>query len=179
MFLTGEGGTGKSEVIHAVKELALTNIGKTKGILGPVIVCAPTGNAAFNIGGSTYHKVFAKGEKDKKNCASLDSFSTSLVNKLRKKGDGSQVLIIDEISLISLEQLYEIDLRSKAMTGKLHLPFGGLHVLLAGDLYQMKTIGGTSIVEDNIGRKNIAALKGKEIFNSFLTHYICLQENCR
>ena len=179
MFLTGEGGTGKSEVIHAIKEYVLLTLGKTKGILGPVIVCAPTGNAAFNIGGSTYHKVFSKNEFESKSLITVKDIPQKLVHTLQTKGDGCKVLIIDEISLISLEQLYEIDIRCRVMTGATKKPFGGLHVVLAGDMYQMKTVGGTSIVEEKINRNNIAALKGKEIFNIYLTDYVCLEENCR
>lgn len=49
VFLSGEGGTGKSYVLNRfLKEVEDKNI----------IVCAPTGNAAINIGGSTLHRVF-------------------------------------------------------------------------------------------------------------------------
>lgn len=104
-FTTGQGGTGKSELINAIKEFTLLKFGKTSGTLGPVIVCAPTGNSAYNIGGSTYHKVTGKTAMNK--AFKINSkLSTKQTAELRKKGEGAKVLIIDEISLISLECLY-------------------------------------------------------------------------
>ena len=55
MFVSGVGGTGKSFVIEAIK--ALVNS------LWPLdtLVCAiaaPTGLAAFNVGGTTIHRLF-------------------------------------------------------------------------------------------------------------------------
>lgn len=55
MFLSGEGGTGKSHVLHAIIMHARIRWGRTAGYYGPVLVVAPTGNAAYNVGGHTWH----------------------------------------------------------------------------------------------------------------------------
>jgi hypothetical protein len=60
-------------------------------------------------------------------------------------------------------------------------PFGGLHTILAGDFYQMKTISGTPIVQtkSNIYCNNLEALEGKKIFEEQMTHFVLLTENVR
>ena len=57
LFLTGEGGTGKSKVIEAIVRFSRNFFGKTDGIYGPIIVTAPTGTSSNNINGFTYHSV--------------------------------------------------------------------------------------------------------------------------
>ena len=42
LFLTGEGGTGKSKVIEAIVQYTRDYFGKTHGFYGPIIVTAPT-----------------------------------------------------------------------------------------------------------------------------------------
>lgn len=59
MFLSGEGGTGKSHVLHAIIKHARIKWGRTAGCYGPVLVVAPTGNAAYNVGGYTWHSYVA------------------------------------------------------------------------------------------------------------------------
>ena len=54
LFLTGEGGTGKSKVIEAIVRFSHNCFGKTDG---PIIVTAPTGTSSNNINGFTYHSV--------------------------------------------------------------------------------------------------------------------------
>jgi hypothetical protein len=53
MFVSGQGGTGKSYLIHALTSYAQILYGKTVGWFGAVLKTAPTGGAAFNIGGHT------------------------------------------------------------------------------------------------------------------------------
>jgi hypothetical protein len=64
MFLSGEGGTGKSFVIKCVKLLAQIVYGRTVGSWGPICLMAPTGCAAYNIGGSTWHSKLGKKVKE-------------------------------------------------------------------------------------------------------------------
>ena len=54
VYLTGLGGTGKSYVLERI-------IGWARGADKNVIVCAPTGIAALNVGGSTIHRVLGIG----------------------------------------------------------------------------------------------------------------------
>ena len=64
--------------------------------------------------------------------------------------------------------------------GRFDKPFGGLHVLLAGDFYQMSTIQGKSLVEssDSVPAGSLAE-RGLKLFESSITHYIELDKNYR
>jgi hypothetical protein len=53
---------------------------------------------------------------------------------------GVQLIIIDEISLINLEQLWEINVKLKIAcddASRQEMLFGGFHVLLTGDKFQL------------------------------------------
>ena len=64
---------------------------------------------------------------------------------------------------------------------KCNKPFGGLHVLLAGDFFQMKNVGGgTSFVESNENLKlESVGWLGYNLFHDNLKHYIVLTKNFR
>jgi hypothetical protein len=55
-IMSGEGGVGKTEVIKATVLEAKIVYGKTGGFFGPVVVVAPTGAAACNVGGNFSEK---------------------------------------------------------------------------------------------------------------------------
>ena len=99
LFLTGEGGTGKSKVIEAIVHFTRNYYGKTDRIYGPIIATAPTGTSANNINGFTYHSVcsFTRANIDK---------SDQSYQKMGKRISGVKVIVIDEISLTSLEDFY-------------------------------------------------------------------------
>lgn len=136
------------------------------------MLVAPTGCSASNIKGYTYQSIFRIFD------GQFNKLQLDAINKLRELGKDAKVLIIDEISLISIENLSLIDQRCRIMKS-VDKPFGGLHVLLCGDFFQMKTINGTSIVEKP---QNIICNKTrlfKILFNKILTDFIYLKENCR
>jgi hypothetical protein len=181
LFLTGEGGTGKSRVIEAIVHFTRKHYGKTDGIYGPIIVTAPTGTSSNNINGFTYHSVcgftIAKSEKTEQN-----------YQKMGKRISGAKIIVIDEISLTSLEDFYKQHIAySRALSTLtecpiekqqiLHTPFGGLHVILVGDFYQLRCVNGTPFFSNNI--QNEKALKGRNLWTKTVNEYIELTENCR
>jgi hypothetical protein len=100
---------------------------------------------------------------------------------------GVKLVVLDEISMINLETLYDISERQKIAMGtqtcdvnerKLIYTkhFGGVHVLFTGDFYQLKPIGGEAIYTTNV--KNNISLKGKKIWND-LNEFVILTENTR
>ena len=105
MFLTGEGGTGKSKVIELAIEFSKLYFGKQLGIYGPALPMAGTGTAAKNIGGFTYHSVFNKthGKND-----SGSNWNNEKAQNVGSKLLGVKFIIIDEISLLSLESIYAL-----------------------------------------------------------------------
>lgn len=116
---------------------------------------------------------------------SKKALSDSTVINLVKRGRGTRMVIFDETSLISLQTLSEIDQRLRAAMENPNVIFGGLHVVICGDFYQMKPMDGTPIPE-GVANKNSAnpwkmkpgAEAGYAIFRQ-LTHYIELTINVR
>ena len=58
MFVRGIGGTGKSFLIEAIKAQVAEMWNKDDPDLVTCAVAAPTGQAAFNVGGVTVHRLF-------------------------------------------------------------------------------------------------------------------------
>ena len=101
---------------------------------------------------------------------------------------GAKIIVIDEISLTSLEDFYKQHIAySRALSTltdcqiekqrMLDTPFGGLHVILVGDFYQLKCVQGTPFFSTNIN--NEKALKRKYLWEQLVNQYIELTENCR
>ena len=131
-FLTGAGGTGKSYVIRSIVE-ALRREGKD------VALTAMTGCAALLLG---------KGAKTLHSWAGIglgkDSVQT-LVIKLRKSFRAKKnwlaadALIIDEVSMMTPELLDKLEEIGKAIRRN-PKSFGGLQIILVGDMYQLPPI---------------------------------------
>ena len=107
------------------------------------MLCAYTGSAAFNIGGTTIHKSFALNANQNVN----KPLSSDKLNTLRVKYRKLSVLIIDEISLVSNEMFATINLRLQQIKGN-DKKFGGVHVIVVGDLFQLKPVMGNWIFQD-------------------------------
>lgn len=126
LFITGNAGTGKSTLLSLF-------ISKTKQ---NVVVLAPTGVAALNIGGATIHSFFrfspgiTKEEAAKigKRQAGKDSIYSNI-----------EMIIIDEISMVRADLLDCVDVFLKAALEKKD-PFGGIRVIFIGDLYQLPPV---------------------------------------
>lgn len=129
IFLTGKAGTGKTTFLKRVME----HSSKT------AIVVAPTGVAAINAGGVTIHSFFqlspapfvpgAPEQKDKFN------FSRQKLRIIRSL----DLLIIDEISMVRADLLDAIDNALKKYRRD-QRPFGGVQLLLIGDLQQLAPV---------------------------------------
>ena len=140
-YITGNAGTGKSFLLRELVRLfeSVLNLN--------VLVCASTGTAAKNINGTTVHKAF---NINPSNVASLWMPGSYTFQSLKKK----DVIIIDEISMISEDILQNIDLtlrntqmdRSKTSEDWI-LPFGGKMVILFGDLLQIPWVNEQKIGE--------------------------------
>jgi hypothetical protein len=173
MLVSGEGGTGKSTVIEAVTLYTQLFFGKTVGCWGAVLKTAPTGGAAHNIGGSTWHSALNKTTKGR------SELKPATVVALQRKAAGTQLFVIDEISLLSCEELLDISTRLGVATGRRELPFGGLHTMLVGDFYQMRPVSGVPIVQKVIPLHKANGQRGRDLFVNSLTHYCLLIHNVR
>ena len=123
IYLTGAAGTGKTTLIERVKDKCLLK----------KMVVAPTGVAALNIGGSTINSAFRIG---------FDTFPVIQESKdprFKKLLKNLELLIIDEISMVRAPMLDAISetLQIHRNSSK---PFGGIHVLACGDLFQLPPV---------------------------------------
>lgn len=126
VFIQGQAGTGKSTLINYIRHNTTKN----------VLVACPTAVAATVIGGSTLHSLFRLPPKD--------YFQPEEVVVKRNRSQDIlfkyiDMLIIDEVSMVRPDMLDAIDLLLKVVRNK-KLPFGGVQVVLVGDLYQLPPV---------------------------------------
>lgn len=132
VFLTGQPGAGKSYLTNVYIDWLIDN-GKT------FEVTASTGIAALNVGGKTLHS-FAGLRNDEK--LSEEDVQDILKNsRVWRRYDQTEVLIIDEISMVSAQLLENVDTLAKIVRNN-DKPFGGIKVIAVGDFYQLPPVKG-------------------------------------
>jgi ATP-dependent DNA helicase PIF1 len=133
LFITGPGGTGKSFLIKSIVKHAENNEKHIK-------VCALTGCAAILLEckATTLHMFAGIGVASKKNEDLVSELFTKKAHKL-KNWKKLEVLIIDEVSMMSLKLLLLLDLIAKKYY-KNNKPLGGLQVIFTGDFYQLSPV---------------------------------------
>jgi len=144
-FLSGGAGVGKSHVITAIVQSFMRFYVKTPNINPDEICCvvsAPTGKAAFNVAGMTLHCTFKL--PPNQYGGKLAKLEEGAANSLRLKLLRVKLFIIDEISMVSVRQLYEIDQRLKQIFCSSE-DFGGTSILVVGHLRQLPPIGGAYV----------------------------------
>lgn len=155
IFLSGPGGTGKTELI---KKMLYSD---KKGIQ----VCAMTGCAALLLGcgAKTIHSWSGiKLANGKKEDVVYNVAHSSFFKKMWRR---TKVLIIDEISMMS-QKIFEIlDEIGKTIFGN-NEPFGGIQVVFVGDFYQLPPVGNNEEPET-----------GKFCFQSPLWNHVFKNEN--
>lgn len=136
VFLTGAPGAGKTYVLNEFIGRAIRR-GKR------VAVTASTGIAATHIGGTTIHAWSGMGIRDQLSDWDLAKLRSN--DRLVKRYNSVDILIIDEISMLHGSRLDMVNQLAK-MFRESDEPFGGLQVILVGDLFQLPPIvrgGGT------------------------------------
>lgn len=128
-FLTGPAGAGKTYVLNQFIRLAKHD-GKH------VSVTATTGLAATHLGGTTIHSWSGIGIHDELPAHFADNVSKGRREIIEK----TDVLIIDEISMLHDYRLDMIDDACRLVRKKPDVPFGGIQVVMSGDLFQLPPI---------------------------------------
>jgi len=128
VFLTGKAGTGKTTFLQNLRQSSKKKLA----------VVAPTGVAAINAGGMTIHSLFQlpfgpilPGSNAQPEMSYSDE-KKALLGRL-------ELLIIDEISMVRPDVLDQVDLILRNIKDN-NFPFGGVQLLLIGDLSQLSPI---------------------------------------
>jgi ATP-dependent exoDNAse (exonuclease V) alpha subunit len=138
VFLTGSPGAGKTYVLNKFIDLA-EKAGKR------VAVTASTGIAATHIGGTTIHSWSGLGIRDE--LSSNDLIWLKDNERLSKRYNSTDVLVIDEVSMLHGKRLDMINQACKLLRES-DEPFGGLQVVLVGDLFQLPPVSRDQAPED-------------------------------
>jgi len=126
VFVTGRAGTGKSTLLNHLA----WNTEKQ------LVISAPTGVAALNVGGQTIHSllrlpigVIADNELDQS-------------RELTKMLNSIDTLVIDEVSMVNADLMDAIDRSLRQARQRKADPFGGVQIVLFGDPYQLAPVPG-------------------------------------
>lgn len=141
IFLSGAAGVGKSTVINAIYQMATHHFDDIPG-QNPdtikVLLTAFSGKAACIINGTTLHAAFALPVNQYG--GELPNLSNDVANTIRALLKHLKLLIIDEISMVGTKILHWVHQRLVQITGR-NEPFGGISVLVVGDLNQLPPVG--------------------------------------
>ena len=125
VFVTGRAGTGKSTLLTHFRKTTRKN----------AVVLAPTGVAAVNVGGQTIHSFFG--------------FRPDVTpGSIRRKGKDERqglykrltTLVIDEVSMVRADLMDCVERFLRLNGPDSTLPFGGVQMILIGDLYQLPPV---------------------------------------
>ena len=143
IFLTGKAGTGKTTFL---KNLAARTHKQ-------LTIVAPTGIAALNAGGVTIHSQFLlpfgmfMPDRNSDTYLGGNFYNAHTlaqkhpINSVRKQVLRTiDLLVIDEVSMLRADLLDAIDARMKSVRGNFNQSFGGVQLLLIGDLYQLPPV---------------------------------------
>ncbi|MFH2085595.1 MAG: AAA family ATPase [bacterium] len=132
LFITGRAGTGKSTLLTYFKKHTEKNI----------VILAPTGVAAVNIGGATIHSFF----QFKPDVTLEKAWSKGAKAKKPELYRALDAIVIDEISMVRADLLDCVDAFMRRVCGTM-APFGGKRVIFFGDLYQLPPVVTSDDVE--------------------------------
>jgi len=133
IFITGPGGTGKSELIRSIYKHAISRF-------KDIYVTALTGCASIllNCKAKTLHSWAGIGLANRT--------TEQLITKIKKNKNlktiwkETDILVIDEVSMLSLKLFNMLNDIGKAIR-KNQRPFGGIQLIFSGDFYQLPPVG--------------------------------------
>lgn len=123
IFVTGRAGTGKSTFIQFMR----------RRFQGNFAVVAPTGVAALNAGGVTIHSFFRFPPR----IINPEDIKKVVDNRLYK---ALRILVVDEVSMVRADVLDAMDQFLRLNGLDADLPFGGIQMVMVGDLAQLPPV---------------------------------------
>ena len=130
VFLTGQPGSGKTHTVNRYIQWL-----KRQGI--EYAYTASTGIAATHGHGVTIHAWSGIGVRETLNARDLDTLAAN--RRLATRIEKTQVLVIDEISMLPARSLALVDAVCRHIRG-VASPFGGLQIVLVGDFFQLPPV---------------------------------------
>ncbi len=173
VMVHGGAGSGKSSVINILAPM-MTDILQQPGDnpeCPHVVLCAAFGSAASNINGGTLHATFGFKFGNK-----FVSLTDKARDEKRCQMRNLKCVIIDEISLVSCDLLYNLDLKLREIM-VVNRPMGGLSVFFFGDLFQLKPVKGGYVFEKPKNREHAVAFELRNLWEMFTV--VILEENHR
>lgn len=125
IYITGKAGTGKTTFLRYIS----THLNKT------FVITASTGIAAINAGGVTLHSLFCIPLSVTDPASPIKASECQHLEIL----DNTDVLVIDEISMVRPDIIDYVDKKLRVYREN-DLPFGGMQVIMFGDLYQLPPV---------------------------------------
>ncbi len=123
LFVTGRAGTGKSTLLRCIRDL----------VPGEMVIVAPTGLAAVNVGGQTIHSFFGFPPRLMQAGDIRRSRNGRLMRRLK-------FLVIDEVSMVRSDIMWASDQSLRVNRGRPREPFGGVRLAMFGDLHQLPPV---------------------------------------
>jgi len=122
-YITGKAGTGKSILLQYLRHHTHKK----------VVVVAPTGIAALNIGGQTIHSLFGIAP------GLVAPESTALHRRVGELLRHIEMVIVDEVSMVRADVMDAMD-HVLRMSRRSSEPFGGVKMIMFGDLFQLPPV---------------------------------------
>ena len=126
IFVTGRAGTGKSTLLNHLSWQTSKQ----------VVITAPTGVAALNVGGQTIHSLF------RLPIGVIADHEIEQGADVRKVLNTIDTLVIDEVSMVNADLLDAVDRSLRMARSRRHEAFGGVQLVLFGDPYQLAPVPG-------------------------------------
>lgn len=168
LLILGSAGVGKSKLVKEFVKYNRNNDNKT------MYITSTTGISAYNIGGITINSFMGIGTGE----APVEVLLKRLRYKqsIRDRIIGTEILVIDEISMMSASVFEKMDLIFKTLR-RSKKPFGGIQLVLTGDFLQLETVFNRNILGKE---QDTRLLIESELFNKmFKKCTIVLKENFR
>jgi len=133
VFLTGQAGTGKTYLLKIFIDWFNSTNDKKE-----LVITSTTGLSALLINGMTIHRFAGVGLADK----DLEYYYKKILknSNIKKRWNKTQVLIIDEISMMNPDTFDLLNNLAKKIRGNEGEPFGGIQLILSGDFCQLPPV---------------------------------------
>jgi ATP-dependent DNA helicase PIF1 len=142
VLISGKAGAGKSYLLERF-------VTTCEASLISYALCAPTGIAAYNVGGETIHRRLGLGlaNDDPVSLFKLISGNRRKYARTWKFLTGTDILIIDEISMVHSDFFKKLDYLFRKAKNSAE-PFGGIILIMVGDFTQLGPITERSVTGD-------------------------------